>query len=82
MATTTVNRVAGSRGGRRETSAAARFTAQLVWLDVPEKKARVVALANRHHISQSAVLRAVGEYGLPGLEAGLADGSIRPETLA
>lgn len=82
MATTTTNRVSAARGGRRETSAEARFTAQLVWLDTPETKERVKALAQAHRLSQSAVLRAVGVHGLKGLEAGLSDGSILAETLA
>jgi len=81
MATTSVDALAAARGGRRPTSAVARFTQQLVWLDTPDKKTRVQALARRHHVSQACVLRAACERGLGALEAGLADGSIRADTL-
>lgn len=70
-----------SRGGYRGTQAAAQFTAQLVWLDRPEIKNRVIELALRHRISQSRVLRAAMVDGLQALEHGLADGSIKPESL-
>lgn len=68
-------------GGYRGTEATARFTAQLVWLDTPDTKRRVKALASRYRISQACVLRAVGLRGLSALEEGLADGSIRAATL-
>jgi hypothetical protein len=70
-----------ARGGYRGTEATARYTAQLVWLDTPEVKKRVVHLARRYRISQARVLRAVGIDGLAALERGLADGSIKAETL-
>lgn len=80
MADTRVDEVA-SRGGYRGTEATARFTQQLVWLDTPSVKARVVALARRYHRSQATILRAVSEAGLLALERGLADGSIDPDAL-
>lgn len=79
MASVSVESVA--RGGYRGTEAIARFTAQLVWLDTPETKKRVKTLAERYRISQARVLRAVAVDGLSALERGLADGSIRAETL-
>jgi hypothetical protein len=69
------------RGGYRGTEATARFTAQLVWLDTPEIKDRVKRLASRYRVSQARILRAVAVSGLGALELGLADGSIRAETL-
>lgn len=59
----------------------ARFTAQMVWLDTPEKKDRVMALAVTYRVSQACVLRAVADHGLDALEAGLGDGSIKPNSL-
>lgn len=80
MAATSVEAVA-SRGGYRGTEATARYTQQLVWLDTPETKARVVALARRYRRSQATILRAVARAGLVALEEGLANGSIDPDTL-
>jgi hypothetical protein len=79
MASSSVEPVA--RGGYRGTEAAARYTAQLVWLDTPETKNRIKALASRYRISQARVLRAVAVSGLDALEAGLASGRIRAESL-
>ena len=79
MAATSVE---APRGGYRGTTVGtARFTSQLVWLDVPEIKDRVVALAYRYGLTQSRILRAVAADGLGALERGLADGSIDPRAL-
>lgn len=82
MAATSVEAVQGApRGGYRGTEATARFTQQLVWLDTPAIKARVVALARKYHRSQATILRAVSDKGLLALERGLADGSVDPDAL-
>lgn len=82
MAATSVEADQGvSRGGYRGTEATARFTQQLVWLDTPAVKERVVALARRYRRSQATILRAVSADGLLALERGLADGSIDPDSL-
>ena len=70
-----------SRGGYRGTSSVARFTEQLVWLDTPATKDRVVAIAEPYGIAQSKVLRACAQAALADLEAGLADGSIKADSL-
>ena len=82
MATTSVDTAAAApRGGYRGTEATARFTQQLVWLDTPETKDRVMTLARRYRLSQARVLRAVSVDGLAALERGLADGSIKAASL-
>jgi hypothetical protein len=75
------NSVEAPRGGYRGTSATARFTQQLVWLDTPETKRRITTLATRHRRAQAVILRAVSKNGLAALEQGLADGTIDPDTL-
>lgn len=84
MAAVSVSDVAArdrGRGGYRGTQAQAQFTAQLVWLDRPEMKDRVIALAQNHRVSQSRILRAAMVAGLDALERGLGDGSIKAESL-
>lgn len=66
----------------RVTRATARFTSQLVALCVPDRKNRVVALAEGYDISQASVMRAVIDRGLPLLERELRDGKVDPTTLA
>ncbi len=68
-------------GGRREGGTAARFTEQLVALVTPDTRERVMGLVDAHRVSQAAILREVVRRGLPGVETGLADGSIDPATL-
>ena len=60
----------------------ARFTSQLVALCVPDRKDRVVALAEQYGISQASVMRAVIDEGLPLLEAKLRSGKVDATTLA
>lgn len=60
----------------------ARFTAQLVALCVPDRKARVVALSRLYGISQASVMRAIIDLGLPLLEERLQEGKLDPTTLA
>ena len=69
-------------GGGRGGGAVARFTSQLVALVVPDRKDRVVALSERHGVSQATIMRTIVEHGLPLVEQKLADGSIDPTTLA
>lgn len=69
-------KASGSVAAERETGTVARFTAQLVALCLPDRKARVETLHERYNISRAAILRAVIDHGLPIVEAGLADGSI------
>lgn len=45
-----------------------RFTAQLVVLDTPDIKRRIVELATRRGISQAELLREIIALGLPELE--------------
>jgi len=70
------------RGGFRGTPGVARFTAQLVSMVTPDVRRRVLAMAKRHQVSQSKILRAVVDEGLPGVEKRLANGDLRPDTLA
>jgi len=66
----------------RPSRGVARFTSQLVALCVPDRKVRVMALAERYGISQASVMRAVIDAGLPLLERRLDEAKLDPTTLA
>jgi hypothetical protein len=73
---------ARGRGGFRGTTAKARFTAQLVALCEPDRRDRVLDLAETHGVSQAKIMRAVIDAGLGAVEAGLADGSLSVAAMA
>jgi hypothetical protein len=60
----------------------ARFTEQLVALVVPDRKDRVLALAETYGVSQASIMREIINQGLPLLERMLGDGKLDPATLA
>lgn len=67
---------------RESVRTVARFTAQLVALCVPDRKKRVLSLAETYDISQASVMRAIIDRGLPLLEVELKAGTLDPATLA
>ncbi len=73
---------ARGRGGFRGTTATARFTAQLVALCEPDRRDRVLSLAETHGVSQAKIMRAVIDAGLGRVEEGLRDGTLSAATMA
>lgn len=51
-------------GGRRPSTAEARFTAQIIGLVLPEVKTRILDMCKRHGVSQSVAVRTCVANGI------------------
>jgi hypothetical protein len=67
------------RGGHRETTLRSRYTAQIIGMDEPAVKRRIVALGKVHGISQSEILRLIIAAGIGKVERDLERRSVAPE---
>jgi hypothetical protein len=64
-------RARAPRGGHRETTLEAQYTAQIIGMDRPAVKTRIINLAGKHGISQSEVVRLIIAAGIAKVERDL-----------
>lgn len=67
------------RGGHRDTTLRSRYTAQIIGMDLPAVKDRIVTLGRTHGISQSEVVRLIIAAGIGKVEKDLQRRSLAAE---